>query len=611
MIKTEVLRPPRRIMSPNIAELEITLVGQDSRPTQLLIRRLVEAGLSASNIAVESLDTFDHTACDVVIPLCFKAGGVRREEVLRCVESGKPVIVISDGVDNLFARGLLERGVQDCLSYKEAVPSALLRTIRYAYERHSMRRELFRQNERMRTLIESNVDGLLVLGQGGRILFANPAVASLLGRPPEELVGFDFGFPVVSGEHTEIELRTRNGEARYAELRVAEIQWEERDALIVALRDITERKVAEESARIYRTHVERLTSDLIQAEERERRRLARVLHDDLQQTLVALRMTIDFALDKVKVEDQAEDLQEGSRLVAEAIGTTRSLTAELTPTILDDLGLASALEWLCRLQRQRFGLSVEIDSAEGVVVENEDLRSFLFQATRELMFNTVKHAPGASVQVRLNRLTNGHVRIVVEDDGPGFDVAKLDRSDRNEGGFGLFTLRQRVEQFRGELQIDSTIDVGTRFSITVPNPSTIPVETPDAVEDVPPQVVKRIVLIDDSHAVRRMFSKLLARESGLELVAVAATGEEGLRVTRETQPDVVLTDFTLPDMTGIDVIKALHGEYPGLRIIGISMHEPEDIAEPMIAAGADCYLRKDLPMDEIVRVIMSGELQSD
>jgi len=606
MIKSELAAKSQTIMSPKLFDLEITLVGQASPLANALVNRLVDAGLNSSRIDLKSIESFDDQPCDVVIPLCLTAGGLSRDEVLRCVASGRPVVVVFDEADDSFVRGLLEQGAQDCLSYQEAVPSTLRRVVQHAFERHAMRRELFRRNERLRTLIESNVDGLLVLGTDGNILFANQAVTQLLGRPAESLVGCDFGFPVVTDEHTEIELRTSDGETRTAELRVAEMQWEDRDAWIVSLRDVTERKIAEENARTYRRHVERLTSDLIQTEERERRRLARVLHDDLQQTLVALRMTIEFAGDKSGADGLREDLQEGSRLVSEAIRTTRSLTAELTPTILDDLGLASALEWLCRLQRQRFGLSVEMDSDDGIFVHSEDLRSFLFQATRELLFNTVKHAKGASVRVRLDRTKTNDVRIVVEDNGPGFDVEQLDRNDRNEGGFGLFSVRQRIEQFNGVLGIESEPGAGTRFTITVPNPSNEQTAPPASQPEPTSESALKVVLIDDSHAVRRMFSKLLAREPGLNLVAVAANGEEGLREVAQARPDVVLTDFTLPDMTGIEVIKALHEQHPDLRIIGISMHEPEDVAEPMITAGADCYLRKDLPMDEIVRVILSG-----
>jgi len=209
-----------------------------------------------------------------------------------------------------------------------------------------------------------------------------------------------------------------------------------------------------------------LASELTLAEQRERQRLARILHDGLQQTLVAARFRLRV-LEQAGDQAVRKEAEQVGELIAESLGASRALTAELSPPILYTRGLVAALQWLARWMYERQGLTVGLEAVGEVDPLAEDVTVLLFQATRELLFNIVKHAGVKAAHVQVAQL-DGWVRITVEDYGGGFDPSHLRVEGGSSGGFGLFSIRERLDLLGGKLEMQSAPGRGSRFTLVAP-----------------------------------------------------------------------------------------------------------------------------------------------
>lgn len=208
-----------------------------------------------------------------------------------------------------------------------------------------------------------------------------------------------------------------------------------------------------------------LASQLTLSEERQRREMAQGLHDHLQQLLLATRMKVG-SLRRAPAADHPL-LDEVDQLLRESIDYTRTLTAELSPPVLYELGLRPALEWLAVQFRQRYQLNVMVEGDEGLEPASEDLRVLLFQATRELLFNIVKHARTDRATVTLVR-QGPMLTLTIADEGAGFDAQALRRQRPASGGFGLFSIQQRLTGLGGRFECHSQPGKGTRMVMAAP-----------------------------------------------------------------------------------------------------------------------------------------------
>jgi PAS domain S-box-containing protein len=220
-----------------------------------------------------------------------------------------------------------------------------------------------------------------------------------------------------------------------------------------------------------------LAGDLTRAEERERRKISEVIHDQLQQLLSVARIKLGMALGQAGTRSHQQSLSEVDDLIAESLDITRTLTAELSPAILRRSGLAAALRWLGRWYEARFALNVAVEVEEDMDVE-EEVRVALFRSVRELLFNVVKHAGVTSARVRLDREADGRVRILVSDDGAGFDPEPVRAREGTSGSFGLFSLRERLELLGGQFEVDSAPGRGASFTMIAPLPRRAGPEAP-------------------------------------------------------------------------------------------------------------------------------------
>jgi signal transduction histidine kinase len=222
-----------------------------------------------------------------------------------------------------------------------------------------------------------------------------------------------------------------------------------------------------------------LSAELSLAEEAERRRIAEMLHEDLQQLLVAARMQL-AALCRTQDAAHREPIaREIADVLERSFQLTRSLSVELAPPVLYEHGLAAAFEWLAAETRKNCNVEVTVEADSSANPKAADVRIFLFRAVRELLLNSVKHATGSTVHITMQHLGPDKIRIIVADDGPGFDPTVLDDKGTGSQTFGLLNIRERVRSFGGKFHINSGPKRGTRITLCLPRGSAAQVRSVD------------------------------------------------------------------------------------------------------------------------------------
>lgn len=227
--------------------------------------------------------------------------------------------------------------------------------------------------------------------------------------------------------------------------------------------DITARKRAEAAVRD-------LAVELAATEERERRAVATFLHDEIGQSLAVLRMRVEALAEAAESEGTARALVEIREVLDRTIRNTRSLTFDLSPPILYELGLAAAVEWVGRKICSENDLEFEFaeEAEEGEELLDPDTAAQLFRGARELMMNTVKHANASRVEAFVSVDRDAGVCVTLQDNGVGFDSAKELAQARNGSGYGLTSIRERMSYIGGDVRIESAPGGGTRVSLVVP-----------------------------------------------------------------------------------------------------------------------------------------------
>jgi len=271
------------------------------------------------------------------------------------------------------------------------------------------------------------------------------------------------------------DLRHRIGLAsgdEFADLAGAMDLMAERLSRTTMSRDEAERLVAERTLELDRRarQLSRLTSELTLAEQRERSRLAQVLHDHLQQLLVGARLQLQLVRPDAGSRDE-ERLGRALTFLAEAVAASRSLAHELNPPVLATGGLAAGLEWLAGWMEERHGLHVDLQLDPQVGDVREDVRVLLFQSVRELLFNAIKHAGVDHAQVVLLADGPDRVRVTVNDEGAGFRGEELwadESRPTSVSGYGLLSIRERLTTLGGRLEIETAPGDGARFTLVSP-----------------------------------------------------------------------------------------------------------------------------------------------
>lgn len=234
------------------------------------------------------------------------------------------------------------------------------------------------------------------------------------------------------------------------------------------IRDITERKLAEEKQkRLFREH-QRLSRRLVEVQEMERRHIARELHDRISQNLTAVGINLNIFQNQLsaplnpKIEAQLND---SMKLVEEMTVCIRDLMAELHPAVLDDYGLLAALHWYGERFSARTGIMIVLEGKELTPRLPLEVEIALFRIAQEALTNVVKYAQTDRVTVTLDRMTGG-ARLTIVDEGVGFDPKTLYQL-KERSGWGLITMRERAEAVGGRLLMESSPGKGTKVIVEV------------------------------------------------------------------------------------------------------------------------------------------------
>ncbi|HEY3376785.1 MAG TPA: PAS domain-containing protein [Armatimonadota bacterium] len=349
-------------------------------------------------------------------------------------------------------------------------------------------RELEALIHQWRTTIDAVNDAIMLVNLDGEILRCNAAMAQFAQRPFQEMIGqrcyeLVHGLSanmhhcplqrLLAGEATEPMVIQRNG--RDYEVRIDPLR--DADNRIIGgvhiFTDITKRERTRKQILRYQGQLRSLAAQLSLTEQRERERLATELHETLGQTLAFTKLKLDCAGAMPCTPEVLETLNEVRELISQAIRYTRSLTFELSPPFLAELGLFAAAEWLAESFSSQHGLAIQVTGVQGALPITDDVRGLLFRAVRELLINVIKHARAHSATVNI-ACDSIAVTVTVSDDGTGFDLCEAERSFAGKGKYGLFNLRERLTSLGGDTRIMTQPDHGTRIVLVAPIAQTLP-----------------------------------------------------------------------------------------------------------------------------------------
>ena len=381
--------------------------------------------------------------------------------------------------------------------------------------------------------------------------------------------------------------------------------------------EIEERKETEAALLEQKNCIQQLAMELSSAEDRERQRLAGVLHDELQQMLAYLKIQLTTQLPHV---DGGERLDALTSLVDDCIDHCRNLSHEMNPPILKKKNFQSALQWLCRQMKERYGLGVDLQMAADIGITSSVLSSMLIRSIRELLFNVVKHSGGASASIACS-VDKEQLRITVKDDGKGCLPEDLKAKQTTEGVFGLFNIEDRIKVLGGRVRIRSAPGGGFCVTLCIPRNISLP---PDRMQALPNQRLTieakpgapaaaaaravqepatSVLIVDDHELMRAGLATLLQKQTGIAVVGMAADGREAVERALELKPDVILMDISMPVMDGIQAADRIRELLPATRIIGLTIHKDPETLQAMLDAGACVCLSKTGSPDELIKRI--------
>jgi PAS domain S-box-containing protein len=511
-------------------------------------------------------------------------------------------------------------------------------------ERKAAEQILRESEERYRNTLDNMLESCAIIGFDWKYLYVNHSTIRYFGHNREDLLGRNMleatpGFEKSpffiayqrcmeerTPDHVEGEFIFADGTCAWYEARVTPVP----EGIFVLSLDITARKKAENELKNLNETLEQRVSErmaesrhlanqlralaveLSQTEQRERKRLANILHDHIQQLLVAVRLQLNMVTRDLCVEEEQAKLKEVDSILQEIIKASRSLTVELSPPALQGAGLVGGLKWLADHMAEMNHFSVHLQLDNNAEPETEEIRFLLFECIRELLFNAFKHSGSQEAHVALIRMNDNQARIMVQDNGRGFDQGDLKNRGPNDLTFGLFSIQQRLAHFGGYMEINTSPGQGTLVTLYLPigDPKTTSEPFPGSFSSTETNDIRiskknviRVLLADDHKIIREGISSLLQFESDIEVVGEAADGIEAIDLADQLQPDVMVMDINMPEMNGIETIRIIHERHPEIRIIGLSMYMDREVIDAVLQAGAISYLTKDGPSEVLLETL--------
>jgi PAS domain S-box-containing protein len=412
---------------------------------------------------------------------------VKALQCLADVDSGAAIQLSSQALDGL--RQSLQALEQDLTEHSaagrlEARAIAPEEAATRGLDLHSGLQEIRESESRKAAIIDASLDAVITIDQHARVVEFNAAAEAIFGYRRADVLGREIlglivphrmreqaatAYAIFRASRAGGPTRRRfeafamrsDGSELPVEVVVAPIGSGVRPLITIYVCDATERKGAQESVKQYQSRLRSLMAELLIAEEHERRRLAIDLHDGLSQTIALTQIKLRTLRTGLRGKF-GKELQEIEDLIRQAGTTSRSISFELSPPVLHDLGLEPALRWLVENIRERYGIEIRFEGDGRPTPADADSRVILFRSIRELLINAAKHAKSKLVRLRLEREDDDLI-VVVEDDGVGMEPDSMERN-----GSGLFSINERLEHVGGSMHIDSSPGRGTRVCLRAP-----------------------------------------------------------------------------------------------------------------------------------------------
>ncbi len=356
-------------------------------------------------------------------------------------------------------------------------------------------KEFHNIEERYLKVSEYTLEFFWEIDSNGLFTYISPVVVKILGYKPEEIIGKKqlFDFCSSNGDNVSQELLKKifKQTANYTSNEIlcshktGEKVWltisgfpifDERNnfaGYIGVNHDITRRRKAEESnkkhlenIKEYQKKLKHLNYELTVAEEKERRKIAEYLHDSLGQTLSIASIKLSAIATEGLPEKAKKLLSESSELLREGISESRTLVYDLSPPILYELGFIAATKWKLEQIEKKFGIIAVLKNNENFIPLENDIKVLLFRIICELLNNSIKHSNADLIKVEIKKNPK-NIRILVSDNGKGFEYTG-ETSLSEMGGFGFFSINERLDRLQGSLKIESESNNGVRVTVTVP-----------------------------------------------------------------------------------------------------------------------------------------------
>jgi PAS domain S-box-containing protein len=339
-----------------------------------------------------------------------------------------------------------------------------------------------------RTIVENAHDAIWTVDTQGHFTFVNRMgekisgyqVSELVGKdfepliPPEDLPGVkDLFLKILEGESNgaDFEARFYAKDRKIRLLSVNAVPLYENGTVVGMFnigRDITEQRNVEKALRESEEQLRYLSSQLLRAQETERRRISRELHDELGQALSVIKLRLSF-IEKELRQDQGkakEECETISQYINQVIENVRRLSRDLTPSILQDAGLLPAIHWLITNSKTNYKIKMVLDVGDIDQLFSQSAQIMIYRILQEALTNIGRHAQAKNASVMIKGYEDG-ISFSVEDDGVGFDPLRAATVNPNERGLGLAIMEERARMLGGSLQIWSEKGKGTRITFSV------------------------------------------------------------------------------------------------------------------------------------------------
>ncbi|QDV49637.1 Sensor protein FixL [Gimesia fumaroli] len=461
--------------------LPVLLVEPDSESRSQLIQVLMKDGyrIDIAETQAQMLDR-DNWSDYFLIILEHDLPDGRIDELLPLLKQRAPhaellVVTSQHRIENMIIA--FRNGIADYF-VKPIDPDLFRASLKRILQNRTVSSELRQTQAQLKAIVDTAIEAVITINRKGLIQSFNPAAEKMFGYQAQEIIDqnvslltslptrkhhdeyiahyLETGESEIVGARRELQACRRDGTTFPIELSVTDIPQFGIFAGIIA--DISERKQAEQQQN-------ELSRAIAVAGQQERRNLANILHDHLQQVLVGVRIHLDIAKNDTKDEDIKQTLIRADELLNQGLEITRSLTAELNPVVLHEEGLATALEWLAHNMKERYKLDVTLDLDRRANPQSETTKIVLYECIRELLFNVVKHSQTDQAHVSLKHLPNQDIEVTVSDQGIGFDTDQLDHQLSDASGIGLSNVEFRLSLIKGKFWLESQAGQGTTAHI--------------------------------------------------------------------------------------------------------------------------------------------------